>query len=146
MAIRREDAISAPPSQSPGSQSSIDPFQIAARRIQDGHPVGEGYLWGRDAVVILRRGLVTQAQIKHRRDTHLAGLAEVWPPEVIADHMAALDARHAQGVKLEDGARRVWMERRDQSERRATEARAMIATNRMPRQQQDEGRMQEAEF
>lgn len=132
MAIRREDAMIAP--KKPGSDSGnsgIDPFRIAANRIQAGQPVGEGYLWGRSAVALLRRGFVTQAQIKDRRDDAIKQMATVWGPEVIAERIKDLESMHAEGVRLEDGARRKWAEDRANAERRASDVDEYIHINRM---------------
>lgn len=44
----------------PTREFTLDPFEIASRKMRDGEPVGEGYLWGRQSVELIARGLVDE--------------------------------------------------------------------------------------
>lgn len=107
MAIRREDqqAASAAPREQ-GEAPSFDVFQATANAIHAGRAVGESYLWGRNAVVLLRRKLVTRAEIDALRraayyghlTTHGEDAAEAW--------LELAEEQHAYGIAAEDAASR----------------------------------------
>ncbi len=81
-----------------GSQAPVfDPHEINARRMDRGEPVGEGYLYGREAVEMIRRGLVDEATMKKyrsgaflaRKATQGEASALRWEAEAKARHQAA---------------------------------------------------------
>ena len=49
----------------------LDPYEINAKRIQEGKEVGEHWLWGRQAAKLVLNGLVTESQLQAYREMHL---------------------------------------------------------------------------
>lgn len=84
----------------PTREFSLDPFEIASRRMQAGEPVGEAYLWGRQSVELIAKGLVDQTTMEGYRndayEAHRAQYGEVcadaWWSEGQARHQAAKEA------------------------------------------------------
>lgn len=76
---------------------SVDAHEIAGRRMANGEPVGENYLYGREAVELIRRGLVDEATMTRyrsaaffsRRDIQTEASALAWEVEAKARHAAA---------------------------------------------------------
>jgi len=51
----------------PVGASSLDPYQITSAKMRAGEPVSEGYLWGREAVQLIARGLIDQTTMESYR-------------------------------------------------------------------------------
>lgn len=123
MGLRRDDALHGTvPTQ---SGSGLDPFAIAAKRMATGQPVGEGYLWGVNAVALLRRGLVDEGTITdYRRGAYAARLRE--DPETgtsnrdeVDEWLAERQEAHASALRVDAAQRRAYAEGARQG-RRAT--------------------------
>lgn len=79
------------------SPVALDAYQLTAKRMNTGEPVGESYLWGREAVALERTGLVDPATmasyrksaIHERRTARGAEAASAWEADAIARHAAA---------------------------------------------------------
>lgn len=69
--------------------------RIAARKIKAGEPVGDGWLWGRNAVVMLARGLVERADIDRYRAMLRRSMAGVWGDEAADRAISGFAERHA---------------------------------------------------
>lgn len=87
----------------PTEEFSLDPYKIASRRMRTGEPVGESYLWGRQAVELIARGLVDQPTMEGyrlgafmaRKEHYGEEEAIRWEEEAKARHLAAKEAyRH----------------------------------------------------
>lgn len=119
MAHRRDEHATTPPARNPagGERSAIDSGKVAAAKMNSGQPVGDYWLWGRGAVQILRRGLVTRAQVDAYRQEHMLTLAQIWQPEEVAAWRAEAEARHLCAITLEDAEATRGKERRERAER-----------------------------
>lgn len=74
----------------------IDPLQVIATKMQAGEAVGDGCFYGRIAVDLVARGMVTQAQMKSYRSALWFRLKDVYKDEAIARRIEdSLKARHA---------------------------------------------------
>lgn len=80
---------------------SLDPVKIAADRISDGEPVGDGWLWGRQAVDLLRSGKVTTEQIRPYRQSHAAKLRKLYGDDEAERMLAHLNRRHEDAARAQ---------------------------------------------
>jgi len=59
-----EDAVAAAAKKKadaePKREFTLDPLEIASRKMHDGEPVGESYLWGVSAIELISRGLIDE--------------------------------------------------------------------------------------
>lgn len=77
------------------SEWKLDPAKIAARRIQAGEPVGEGWLWGSLAHQMMARDFgVTERDLEPYRRAHAAKLRETYGAQAAERMLAHLTARH----------------------------------------------------
>lgn len=84
----------------PARAAGLDPFEITAAKMRAKEPVGETYLWGRQAVELIARGLVDQATMESyrtgafmaRKDQYGAQAAIRWEDEAKLRHLAAKEA------------------------------------------------------
>lgn len=94
----------------PARAASLDPFEITAAKMRAKEPVGETYLWGRQAVELIARGLVDQATMESyrtgafmaRKDQYGAQAAIQWEDEAKLRHLAA---KEAYRQRKDDGRR-----------------------------------------
>lgn len=84
----------------------IDPYEITARRMQAGEAVGEGYLYGREAVELIRRGLVDEATMRRYRSAAFLARKQAYGE-------AAALAWEAEGKDRHEDAKRAFYQRRD---------------------------------
>jgi hypothetical protein len=83
----------------PAKAKSLDQYEIIAGKMRAGDPVSESYLWGREAVELIARGLVDQGTMStYRSGAFLArkdGAGETaairWEDEAKARHQSAKD-------------------------------------------------------
>ena len=99
-----EDAVEAAAKTKTASQparaAGLDPFEITAAIMHAKEPVGETYLWGRQAVEMIVRGLVDQATMESyrlgafmaRKEHYGQDEAIRWEDEAKAQHLAAKEA------------------------------------------------------
>lgn len=84
----------------PARSASTDQFEITAAKMRANEPVGEPYLWGRQAVELIARGLVDQPTLEGyrqgafmaRKEHHGEEEAIRWEEEAKARHLAAREA------------------------------------------------------
>lgn len=84
----------------PTEEFSLDPYKIAARRMRTGEPVGESYLWGREAVALIAAGLIDEQTMNDyrrgcyeaKREAYGFEYAERWEEEARARHQSAKEA------------------------------------------------------
>ncbi len=88
----------ASPSDRPKAEDwKVDEYEAVSKRMRAGEAVGEGYLYGRQAVELIKRGLVDKdtmmkyrsAAYFHRKDTHGQASATAWEDEAKERHEAA---------------------------------------------------------
>jgi len=82
--------------------ASEDAIQIVARRIAAGDSVGDGWLYGRGAVQLLREGLVTTDQIRKYRSALYFAAKEVGGQEYAQRIEDALKEKHNSAATLEN--------------------------------------------
>lgn len=85
----------------PAQPTEMDVYEIAAMRMKSGQPVGEPYLYGREAVEIIARGLIDQETMTRyrsaaffaRKDAQGEESALRWEAEAKDRHESAKVAR-----------------------------------------------------
>lgn len=77
---------------------SYDHLEANALRMKANQPVGDGYIFGRNAVEMLQRNLITEELRQHYRKSYIHGLKEVYGEEKAANMVRGLDYKH--GVVL----------------------------------------------
>jgi len=99
-----EDAVAAAAKKkaasNPTRAASLDPFDITAAKMRAKEPVGEHFLWGRQAVELIARGLVDQPTMEGyragafeaRKEHYGEEEAIRWENEAKARHLAAKEA------------------------------------------------------
>ena len=100
--IRKEDPAAAP-------TWSLDTYEIHAKRIRAGDPVGDAWLYGRQALELIERGLVSEQDLKPGRSGLFFAMREAWGEDRARLAEAAMIQRH------EDAKATGGMERRDVS-------------------------------
>lgn len=88
----------------PVCEANLDPYQITSKKMRAGEPVSEGYLWGREAVQLIARGLIDQITMENyrtgafsaRKQQYGAEHAVCWETEAKARHQSAWEAYHAR--------------------------------------------------
>lgn len=107
-----EDAVRAAAHQKaaaqPTASAALDPFNITAKRMCAGETVGEGYLWGRQAVEALGRGGIDPALMAAyrsgaflaRRQQYGEDAAMRWEAEAKARHHAAQEETLARDTEI----------------------------------------------
>lgn len=109
--LRREE-LSAAPARNEASQG-LSPVEVAARRMQKGEAVGEGWLYGRNAVELIASGQIDRDTMeRYRSGAFLARKA------VLGEDKALTWEREAQS--RHDAAKQVHRQRRDDPQKRDT--------------------------
>lgn len=88
----------------PICETNLDPYQITSRKMRAGEPVSEGYLWGREAVQLIARGLIDQITMENyrtgaftaRKQQYGEEHAVCWEAMAKVRHQSATDAYHAR--------------------------------------------------
>jgi hypothetical protein len=86
----------------PAGTSSLDPYEIISAKMRAGEPVPEGYLWGREAVQLIARGLIDQTTMEGyrtgafmaRKDQYGAQAAIGWEDGAKLRHRSAKNTYH----------------------------------------------------
>lgn len=87
------------------TQPDRDPASVAARRMEAGEPVGEGWLYGIEACELIAKGLVSEdrmrayrsAMFHARKSTYGEAAALSWEADAKAQHEAAKAVWRARG-------------------------------------------------
>ena len=86
----------------PDRTSTIDPFAITARRINNQEPIGDMWIYGHHAHEIVARGLVRESQLAPYRSGLFFQMKDAWGE----DHARAIEAefrrRHAAAAPAYD--------------------------------------------
>lgn len=89
-----------------------DPLEIIGKRIAQGLPVGDHYIWGRLAVDIVKAGHATEADLRAYRSGHFFHCKDTYGNEPALAMEAELKKRHAfaeevgEEVKVSANAKR----------------------------------------
>lgn len=81
----------------------IDPLAVAVRRIENDEPIGDSWLWGANAVMLIRR--VGIDKVQDRRDRLASHLAQVYDVDAARQMVLDLQWRHSEAVKAVEEAR-----------------------------------------
>lgn len=80
-----------------------DPLNVAERRITEDQPIGDNWLWGRNALLLIAR--VGRDAIQTRRDRHAMNLAETYGDAEARRLLLILEDRHAEAIRGQENAR-----------------------------------------
>jgi hypothetical protein len=83
-----------------GTPHKFDTDAIMADRIKRGGPVAETYLWGRQAVNLLRKGYVTPAEIQKVRDMYVRSAQATYGDTRTSKMVAHLMELHAKAERI----------------------------------------------
>lgn len=83
----------------------VDRFEITANRMKAGEPVGEGYLYGADAVELIFRGLVDEPTMRKYRSAAYFNRKSIYGHDAAVSWEEAAKQRH-------DAARSVFKAKR----------------------------------
>lgn len=84
-----------------GSTSfSLDPFEVAARRVHNHQPIGDMWIYGHHAHEIVARGLVTDAQLQPYRSGLFFQMKAAWGEEQALAVEAEFRRRHAAAAPV----------------------------------------------
>lgn len=95
-----------------GNPDALFEHRRAARKIKAREPIGDSWLWGRNAVVLLANGLVDAEDIDDLRRMLRRQMVAMWGDEPTDRIIADLDKRH-------DAARAAYAQHRDRDRYRA---------------------------
>lgn len=76
------------------SEDDIDPLKVAAKRMESGEPVGDGYLYGRMAVDLIAAGLVSEETMRRYRSGLFGQLKSTYGEAKALEMEDRLKARH----------------------------------------------------
>lgn len=85
------------------SEFKIDPLDVAEKRIEADEPIGDNWLWGRNALALISR--VGVEPILVRRDRFAGDLARVYGPAEARRMILVLEDRHREAVKITEETR-----------------------------------------
>jgi hypothetical protein len=89
----------------PSEAISLDPIEVNAKRMNAGEAVGDGYLYGRDAVTLLRGNHVSLDVMTKYRSALFFSAKDVWGEELALRAEARWKAKHADAEELDNGNR-----------------------------------------
>ena len=105
--IKAMEAVAAKVNKAAAADAKVATFdsaqQIAAQRIIEGEPVGDGWLYGRLALDLLRDGLVSEAEIDRYRQALRRSLERVYGPDKAGLTVARLEQRHRDAIEVAEG-------------------------------------------
>lgn len=105
--IKAMEAVAAKVNKSVSADAKVATFdsaqQIAAQRIIEGEPVGDGWLYGRLALDLLSSGLVSESDLARYRETLRRSLERIYGPDKAALTVARLEQRHLDAIEVAEG-------------------------------------------
>ena len=105
--IKAMEAVAARVSRSAIPDDKIASFgsanQIAAQRIIQGEPVGDGWLYGKLALQLLNDGLILQADLDRYRQSLRHSVEQVYSAGQVAEMFARFEQRHADAIEVAAG-------------------------------------------
>lgn len=75
----------------------VDPLAVAEKRIENDEPIGDNWLWGKNALLLISR--VGVDPILNRRDRYASHLAKVYGNAEARRMLLDLEDRHREAVK-----------------------------------------------
>jgi hypothetical protein len=93
-AAARNVSKTRPSAANASDKPAVDPLQRYANRIKAGEPVGDGYLYGRNAVEMLERGLISEAELRPYRSALFFSMKDVWGEAAARAKEAEFIRRH----------------------------------------------------
>jgi hypothetical protein len=76
------------------SEWKLDPIKINANRIKEGEPIGDSWLWGKNAKLLVKSGLVSRDEIEARRNSLFEDWSSVYGVGKALEMRANMDERH----------------------------------------------------
>ena len=105
--IKAMEAVAAKVNKSVSADAKVATFgsaqQIAAQRIIEGEPVGDGWLYGRLALDLLNSGLVSEAELSRYRESLRRSAERVFGADQTARMFARLEQRHRDAIEGAEG-------------------------------------------
>ncbi len=74
---------------------TLDPMRVNEKRILAGEPVGEDWIWGRNAFLLVRETAVTEDMLSGYRQRQDAEFRDLYEPHVAERMMSERRAKHA---------------------------------------------------
>jgi len=87
----------------PSEGDVSNPLAVAEKRIQNDEPIGDSWLWGSNALLLIQR--VGMDKVQERRDRHASHLAQTYDIEPARRMLLELEYRHSEAVKAADAER-----------------------------------------
>lgn len=78
-----------------GATFSLDPFEINAKRIRSGQPVGDMWIYGHHAHELVARGMISDAQLAPYRSGLFFQMKDAWGEDAALAAEAELRRKHA---------------------------------------------------
>lgn len=88
---------------SDGPKFEIDPLAVAEKRIENDEPIGDNWLWGKNALALISR--VGVDAILKRRDRFVAYAVEVYGEGPARDLIRSYEDRHQEAIKASEDRR-----------------------------------------
>jgi hypothetical protein len=86
--------VSSKPIEGGTEGGTLDPIKINAKRIKAREAVGDSWLWGRNAKMLLASRLVTIDDLTEHRDIFFKGLSDVYGADRASEMLDQMNARH----------------------------------------------------
>lgn len=83
-----------------GDTVDMSPEAINSRRMMNGQPVGEGWLYGRQACDLIAKGIVTREVMERYREAAYRARAELYEAEAADRWLAEAKERHEEAREL----------------------------------------------
>lgn len=74
-----------------------DSLSVNAERIKRGEPVGDSYLWGRRAALMVKMGMLRESDLEPHRSNYLNELKKLYSESFYEILKHDLEKRHANG-------------------------------------------------
>lgn len=105
--IKAMEAVTAKASKNAVPDTGVTSFatatQLAARRIVEGEPVGDSWLYGKMALQLLSEGLVSQADIDRYREGMRQSFEKVYSVDQVSEMVSRLERRHEDAIAVASG-------------------------------------------
>lgn len=98
--LRKDEAMRA----APVTQEVKSDLDIVAGRINNGDPVGDGWLYGKNALDLVASGKVSETQLRSYRSALFFSMRDVWGEGPAIEREAEMKRRHADAGRNWTGA------------------------------------------
>lgn len=86
-----------------GNDWQVDPLAVAVKRIEQNEPIGDNWLWGQNALLLIAK--VGMDKIQERRDRHVSHLASLYDIEPAKRMLNELQYRHSEAIRASEERR-----------------------------------------